>query len=199
MLDPTAESSPDLRPTIVICAYDFDDDAWDPVQDLSGEPWSPQGARTVAVPSGEPEPLAALLSNHLKDAACRGLLLVGRTSLGSSFRIQTRAENRLPGGKGRIDGAAPGLARVTAPVAEMVRALTAAGLAAQASSAAEEDSGDYLLFRILNALPDGVDAPAVGLLRAPADVSDEAVMTGVKAAAGAIARHLSPLPRRRLV
>lgn len=196
---PDPESSPDLRPTIVICAYDVDEAAWDPIEDLSGQPWCPAGARTIAVAAGAREPLAEQLSAQLGDAACRGLLLVGRTRQGEAFRIQTRAENRQPGGRDRIAADAPGLARATAPVAEMVRALNGAGLHVSASSEGEEDAGDYLLFRILNALPDGVDAPAVGLLRAPLDLDDAAVTAGVKAAAGAIALHLSPLPRRRAI
>lgn len=198
MLDPS-ESFNDLRPGIVICAYDPGETGWDPVEDLSGEPWHPVGARTIPVPADTRERLAERLSNQLKDSGCRGLLLVGRTRLGEDFRIQTRAENRVPGGRERIDDDAPGLARATAPAADMVRALNLAGLAAGASSEAEEDAGDYLLFRILNALPEGVDAPAVGLIRAPADMDDAAVTAGIKAAVGAIALHLSPLPRRRAI
>lgn len=198
MLDPS-ESSPDLRPAILICAYDIDDPIWDPIEDLSGQPWSPPGARTIQVAADTPDSLAARLSDSLTDPGCRGLLLLGRTRQAEAFRIQTRAENRQPGGRDRIDGTGPGLARATAPVADMVRAMSAAGLAVSASSEGEEDDGDYLLYRILNALPDGVDAPAVGLLRAPADMDEAAVTTGVKAAAGAIALHLSPLPRRRAI
>lgn len=198
MPDPT-ESSSDLRPGLVICAYDVDETAWDPIEDLSGQPWHPVGARTIAVDADAREALAERLSSHLQDSACRGLLLVGRTRQGEDFRIQTRAENREPGGRDRIHADAPGMARTTAPVAEMVRALNEAGIAVSASSEAEEDAGDYLLFRILNALPEGVDAPAVGLIRAPADLDDAAVTAGIKAAAGAIARHLSPLPRRRAI
>lgn len=194
-----SQSLIDLRPGLVICAYEADETAWDPIEDLSGQPWHPTGARTIAVAADTREALADRLSNHLRDSACRGLLLVGRTRQGDDFRIQTRAENREPGGRNRIDSAAPGLARATAPVADMVRALNEAGLAASASSEAEEDAGDYLLFRILNALPDGEDAPAVGLIRAPAELDDAAVTVGVKAAAGAIALHLSPLPRRRAI
>ena len=94
---------------------------------------------------------------------------------------------------------APKLCRAARDLADMVRAMNAAGVAVSASSEGEEDDGDYLLFRILNALPDGVDAPAVALLRARADLTGPAVTTGVKAAAGAIALHLSPLPRRRAI
>lgn len=195
---PDPAPSPDLRPAILICAYDAEDPVWDPIEDLSGQPWSPTGARTLPVAAEPVETLAERLSASLADPGCRGLLLLGRTRRGEDFRIQTRAENRQPGGRDRLDGSAPGMARATAPAADIVRALNAAGLNAAATSDAEDDAGDSLLFRVLNALPDGGDAPAVGLLRAPRDLDETAVTAGVKAAAGAIARHLSPLPRRRI-
>jgi hypothetical protein len=197
MLDLDAESSPDLRPALVICAYDQAETAWDPIEDLSGRPWSPPGARTIATAADEPGALAETLIGQLSQTACRGILLIGRTRQGNAFRVQTRAENRIPGQTDRIDRAALGLARVTAPVADMVRALGDAGLTALATSDPEDDQGDYLLFRVLNALPDGSDTPAVGLIRAPVDLDDDAVTAGIKAAAGAIASHLAPLPRRR--
>jgi hypothetical protein len=79
----------------------------------------------------------------------------------------------------------------------MVAALHDAGLAASASSVCEGDAGSYLLYRVLSGLPDGADTPAIGLLRAPQGQPDAAVQRAVKAAAQAMARHLSPLPRAR--
>lgn len=196
MLDPKDEA-PDYRPALVICAYDADEEAWDPVEDLSGEPWSPAGARTLAVAGGEPEGLAAVLSAHLEDRRCRGLLLVGRTRRSDDFRLQIRAENRALDGGGRLDDTGPGMARATAPVAEIVRALGEAGLTADASSESEDDAGSYLLYRVLSGLQDGPDTPAIGLLRAPEHEPDAAVQRAVKAAAQAMARHFSPLPRSR--
>ncbi|MBU1541096.1 MAG: hypothetical protein KKC29_10065 [Alphaproteobacteria bacterium] len=196
MLDPKDEA-PDYRPALVICAYDADEEAWDPVEDLSGEPWSPAGARTLAVAGGEPEGLAAVLSAHLDDRRCRGLLLVGRTRRSDGFRLQIRAENRALDGGGRLDETGPGMARATAPVAEIVRALGEAGLTADASSESEDDAGSYLLYRVLSGLQDGPDTPAIGLLRAPEHEPDAAVQRAVKAAAQAMARHFSPLPRSR--
>lgn len=196
MLDPKDEA-PDYRPALVICAYDADEEAWDPVEDLSGEPWSPAGARTLAVAGGEPEALAAVLSAHLEDRRCRGLLLVGRTRRSDGFRLQIRAENRALDGGGRLDDTGPGMARATAPVAEIVRALGEAGLTADASSESEDDAGSYLLYRVLSGLQDGPDTPAIGLLRAPEHEPDAAVQRAVKAAAQAMARHFSPLPRSR--
>jgi hypothetical protein len=196
MLESSDEAAPDLRPALIICAWDLDEAAWYQAEDLSGIPWSPVGARTLAVAAGEPEALATTLSAHLKDPSCRGLLLVGRTRRSDAFRLQIRAENRSLDG-GRLDGFGPGMARATAPVADMVRALNEAGLAAAASSDSEEDAGSYLLYRVLSGLPDGPDTPAIGLLRAPEHETDVAVQRAVKAAAQAMARHLSPLPRSR--
>ncbi len=197
MLEPRDEAEPDYRPALVICAYDVDEAGWDPVESLSGELWNPTGARTLAVAAGEPEALAPVLSAHLDDRRCRGLLLVGRTRRSDAFRLQIRAENRSLDGGQRLDLVGPGMARATAPVADMVRALNKAGLAADASSESEEDVGSYLLYRVLSGLPDGPDTPAIALLRAPEHESDDAVQRAVKAAAQAMAHHLSPVPRSR--
>ncbi len=187
---------PDRRPAIAICAWDPNFTAWDPVEDLSGDPWNPDGARTLPV-SGDPsaEALAARLSDMIASGACSALLLVGRTAHPGAFRLQMRAENRRIDGSDRLDHTGPGVARATAPAAEIVSDLTAAGLNALAGSDAEEDAGSYILYRILNDLPDGPASPAIGLIRAPSDVADFKVQLAVKTAASAIARHLAPLPR----
>ncbi len=196
MVEPTDESGPDYRPALVICAWDADESGWDPVEDLSGQHWNPVGARTLAVAADKPESLAAVLSAHLGDRSCRGLLLVGRTRRSDTFRLQIRAENRSLDGGRRLDFG-PGMARATAPVVDIVRALNDVGITADASSDSEEDAGSYLLYRILTGLPDGPDTPAIGLLRAPEHEPDAAVQRAVKAAAQAMALHLSPLPRSR--
>ena len=187
----------DRRPSIVICTYDADERSWDAVEDLSGAVWNPTGARTIAVGSDTPARLAERLSEHLRASDCRAVLLVGRTNTSDSFLIQMRAPNRALDGKGRLTVTGPAIARTTAPVAEMVRAIKEAGLSANASSLEEEDAGSFLLYSILTSLPDDTDAPAVALLRAPAGTGHDTLDKGVKAAATAIARHLSPLPRTR--
>lgn len=199
MSDTRSGEPSDHRPSIVICAYDAAETGWDPVEDLSGQPWNPPGARTVAVDGGDAEALAARLSQELAAPDCRGLLLVGRTHAHDGFRLQVRTENRSLDGARRWDENGPGLARATAPSAEMVRALSEAGLTAAVSSDAEDDAGSYLLYRVLSALSEAVDTPSIGLLRAPADAPDVSVQRAVKAAAQAMARHLSPLPRNRAV
>jgi hypothetical protein len=197
MIEPRNGNAPDYRPALIICAYDADEQGWDPVEDLSGEPWHPNGARTLAVAGGEAEALATLLSEHLGDGRCKGLLLVGRTTHSGSYRLQIRAENRSPDGSRGRDGLAPSMARATAPITDMVRDLTEAGLAVTTSSESEDDAGSYLLYRVLSGLADGEDTPAIGLLRAPAAEPDEAVQRAVKVTAQAMARHLSPLTRAR--
>lgn len=197
MIDTAAETTPDHRPAIVICAWDAAEVAWDPIEDLSGEPWSPAGARTVPVAAADPVALASTLSAHLNDKRTRALLLVGRTRRSDGFRLQIRAENRNLDSGERTDDVRPSVARATAPVADIVRALKEAGLAADASSDAEDDAGSYLLYSILANLAEDADTPAIGLLRAPAGEGDAAVTRAVKTAAQAMARHLSPLPRSR--
>lgn len=197
MSDTASETPPDSRPAILICAWDSAEKGWDPVEDLSGVPWSPAGARTVAVPGGEPGALAETLADHLGDQRCRALLLVGRTRRSPNFRLQIRAENRSLDGVHRLTTVGPAIARATAPAADMVRALSEAGLAVDTSSDAEDDAGSYLLYRVLSDLPEGLDTPAVGLLRAPEGRSDADVQRAVKIAAETMARHLAPLPRSR--
>ena len=187
---------PDRRPAIAICAWDPSFTAWDPVEDLSGDPWHPVGARTLPVPgNASADAVAAELSALLASGECGALLLVGHTAHPGAFRLQTRAENRCLDRSDRQDHTGPGVVRATAPAAEIVRDLTAAGLNALAASDAEEDAGSYILYRILNDLPDGPASPSIGLIRAPLDAPNAKVQLAVKTAASAIARHLAPLPR----
>lgn len=194
MLDTIAENQPDRRPAILVCAYEASDFLW-PARDA--ELWSPPGARVRAMAADDPAALAAMITGQLDDAECRAVLLIGRTKKSDGFRIQMRAENRALTGGQKLSQTGPALARATAPAADMVRALTDAGLAAEATSDGEDDAGSYLLYRILTALPDNADVPSVGLLRASASMDEDQVRLGVQTAATAMARHLSPLPRAR--
>ena len=185
----------DRRPALVICAYDPDDNGWDPVEDLTGTPWSPPGAPPGSVAGAEPQGLALTLMNHLADPDCRGLLLIGRSHRSDGFQVQMRAANRTLDGAAKLVGTGPATARVTAPVADMLRALHDAHIGATATSDGDEDAGDFLLYSILSGLPDGIDAPAVGLLRAPVHMSAAELNKGARLAAAAVARHLAPLSR----
>lgn len=120
----------------------------------------------------------------------RALLIVGPSRAGA-FRIQTRAENRAPGGRSRLRPTGPGVVRATASATEMARVLADAGHRVEVSSDAEDDSASQLLYRALCAAPDGMDAPAVALLRVPP--SDPALAaSGVASAVRALSMHLTP-------
>lgn len=193
----TSASSSAVLPGIVICAWDPADQRWDPVEDLSGEPWSPPGARTIAVAAEAPAPLAERLSRHLEDSGVRALLLVGGGQ-GDGFELQLRAENRDPGGAQRGDRLGPGLARATAPAAEVIRGLADAGVMVRSTSEADPDAGSYLLYRVLAQLPDEGETPAVALLRAPPETPSPEVCKAVKTAAQVLTQHFSPHLRRSL-
>ncbi len=141
------------------------------------------------------ETLADTLTKLLSEGECSALLLVGRTVHAGPVRVQMRAENRRLGEPGRLDSTSPSIARVTAPVADMLRDLTAAGVPAIAASDAEDDAGSYILYRVLADLPDNLESPSIGLLRIPDGSSETVVRTAVKTAASAMARRLAPLPR----
>lgn len=192
MLDTAAEEKPDRRAAMLVCVYDDADDLW-PLDAPAG-----LNARIRPVGPDDPAVLASVITGELDDEACRAVLLVGRTKKADRFRIQMRAENRALSGGKKLSLTGPAVARATAPVSEMVRALSDAGFAADATSESEDDAGSYLLYRVLTALPDNADAVAVGLLRTPDGLSAEETRRGVEAAAAAMARHLSPLPRARV-
>lgn len=193
----TIEPVQDRRPAIVICPCEVAASVWDLAEDLSGQPWSPPGVRTIPLSTSLPDDLIQSLSTHLVDPDVRGLLLIGLNRRSDRFRVQMRAENR-----GFEPGSAPlphspSIARATAPAAGMIEALNEIGLSADASSEGEEDVASYLLYRILCALPDGMDAPSIGLLRVPESADHDTLEHGIKAVAAAISRHMSPLPRSR--
>ncbi|AQR61602.1 hypothetical protein BZG35_08015 [Brevundimonas sp. LM2] len=198
MLDITAETQPDRRPEMLVCIYENGDPSWDAMNAATTEGWAPPAARTRLIGPDDPAVLAGLVTDELNSADCRAVLLVGRTRRSEGFRIQMRAENRALAGQAKLSSTGPAMARATAPVAEIVRALNDAGLSTGATSESEDDAGSYLLYRVLTALPDAADAPAVGLLRMPLTAHPDAVHTALRAAASAMARHLSPLPRTRL-
>lgn len=197
MLDTIAENQPDRRPAILLCAYETADTIGPAMQAGETAEWLPPGARVRSLGPDDPAALADAISSHLDCADCSAVLLIGRTRKSNGFRIQMRAENRVPTGGTKVSHTGPAMARATAPAAEIVRALTDVGLAADATSESEEDVGSYLLYRILTALPDNADAPSVGLLRAPASLTEDQLRLGLQTAAAAMARHMSPLPRAR--
>lgn len=178
----------DVRPEIVVCLCDPAVEA--AVGQASALTDGLASARARRVASADPEALASELEGRLRDPTCRALLILGRANA-DGFRVQTRAENRTLNGKGRFAPTGPGVVRATASAQEIVRALNEAGQTAEISSQSDEDAASYMLFRAMCGVPDGVDAPAVALLRVPAG-DPERAGAGLEAALGAIARHLSP-------
>lgn len=190
MPEPSPAGS-DARPEIVVCVCDPAVDA--ALGGASALTLGLASARARKVEGADAEALARDLERQVRDRSCRALLILGRAREGR-FRIQTRAENRTLGGKARFLPTGPGVVRATASAQELMRALTDAGQDAAVSSESDGDAASHLLFRALCDLPDGFDAPAVALLRVPADDPARAGV-GLEAAMTAIARHLSPSPR----
>lgn len=191
LVSDTPTATVDLRPEIVVCVCDPAVEA--AVGDAATLSSGLTAARARRVGAADPERTAVDLAQRVRDRDCRALIIVGRAREGG-FRIQTRAENRVLGGKGRYLATGPGVVRATASAQELIRALTDAGQDAEITSEADGDAASHLLFRTLCDLPEGMDAPAVALLRVPAD-DPRRVDVGLKAAMSAITRHLSPLPR----
>jgi pyrrolidone-carboxylate peptidase len=138
--------------------------------------------------------------------------MVGVAAKARNFRVEMRAQNRVDRRRRDAQGRAwvgdkilptgPAVARATAPVAEMVRAIQDAGFPAEASS----DAGDYLcnftLYRMLVGAAGDPKGPTAGFLHVPvAIVRDdrEIVLSisdterAVKAAAAAFALRLRPV------
>ncbi len=185
----------DRRPTLAVCAYDVDDADWDEGRQTESLGFGGGGVRSLLVEPDSPDVLATSLRARLIAGECRGLLLIGRNAQADRFRVQMRASNRNLEGSGKLSGTGPSIARTTAPVAEMVRELKDAGLAAEASSEGEHDVGSYLLYAILTGMPDDLPTPAIGLLRVPPRASRRDMARGVRIAANAMAHGFSPMRR----
>jgi pyrrolidone-carboxylate peptidase len=173
--------------------------------------WSPRDGEVQAM-------VAPVLWNDSVEAVMgavadlrpRGLLLVAHDAQERDFAVQMRAANRVSRrrrdasgalfGRDRIAATGPGVARVTAPVMTMVRAIETLSLPARASSDLGDGIGNYVLYRLLTEASDTPGAPDAGALVAPGRLGDggptppEAVLSAVCAAATAFARALIPAP-----
>ena len=182
------------------------------VERLIAQAWAPRGARVRALVA----PVrwggsAEMIDQALRESGCDGALMLGVAGKAREFRVEMRARNhadrRRPDADGKlwrnakIDPTGPAVARSTAPVVEMMRAIQDAGYPSVASS----DAGDYLcnftLYRLLTGVGEGVDGPPVGFLHVPrfferdgVDVPVELddLERAVKAAATAFAFSLMP-------
>ena len=178
------------------------------VERLIAQAWSPAGARLSGkvVPvswSRAPEEVLAAAQTF----GCDAILLLASSSRAQDVRVEMRAQNRV--GRRRADGeglyweqdrilpTGPGVVRATAPVAEMVQAIKAAGLPARASSESGDFVGNFTLYRLLAELGEGAGR-AVGCLGIPLRLDLDDVERAVKAAAEAFASRLSALRPTRI-
>ena len=192
MLNPNPTSATDRRPFIALVPWDTGFRAWDPFDSSTGETWHPRGARLLTL-SGATADLSDKLTQELIGHELSAVILVGRSTATGIIHIQTRAENRIPGSQNRDDPLAAGVVRATLSTSEILRDLADEGLSARAVSAAEDDAGSHLLFRILSQLPDHIVTPPVGLMRLPRDMAPEQVNQAIRTVASSVARHLPHL------
>jgi pyroglutamyl-peptidase len=182
------------------------------VASLLEQAWAPQGAcaHGLVVPVRWDQS-AQIIAEAIRASGCDGALLLGVAGKAREFRVEMRAKNQADRRKPDADGAlwpsgkitptGPAVARATAPVADMVRAIQKAGYPSVASS----DAGDYLcnftLYRILTETAADARSPAVGFLHVPRSVlrdGEEVLLTiadierAVKAAATAFTHSLNP-------
>lgn len=188
MLDPILEIDAVRRPQVGLCFVNHD---------VGTEPLIPKGVTVGidAIDGGSPS-IAEDLVAGLATGRWRALLIVAPGRPGGPFRVQLRAENRSVEGAERLIPVGPSTARSTAPAAEMVRAIQAAGQTAEASSDIGHDAAGALFYRVLSGMAEHCDAPPVGLLRTPVDAGRTEVEAAVGAAASAVARTLSLLSRQ---
>jgi pyrrolidone-carboxylate peptidase len=176
------------------------------VERLTAEGWAPAGAelcgRVIPVswtagPATVLEAARALRAN--------AVLLLAAVPLGSDFRVEMRAQNRVgrrrADAEGRLWGddrilpIGPGVVRATAPVAEMVKAIKAADCPVRACSDSGDFVGNFTFYRLLAELGPEEAHRAVGCLAIPARKDLDLVERAVKAATEAFAKSLSaPLP-----
>jgi hypothetical protein len=183
------------RPCIIICNWDGGEPVWDLVEDLSGVPWAPDNARTELIEGvTDAEALAHSLVERLISHEARALLLIGRTRYDGPARLQIRAEIPKTDGH-RLNEDGPGVVRATAPAAAILEAATKAKVALVASSNAEDDAGSALLYRVMTALEDHLETPAVAMIRFPSGMPEPQVAATIKAAASVMTQHFTPVQR----
>ncbi len=183
MLDPIFEAEVARRPHVGLC-----------VVGLPGVALPPSGPGVAAGYRSVGGTTEALLG-ALDAGEIQGLLLIAPGRSEGAFQLQLRAENRTPDGA-RLHPIAPCVARATAPMTELIRALAEHGEAVEVVSSVPPDAAGVLFYDVLAGLSDQRDTPPVGLLRAPPDAAVERLQTAAAACAEAIGRRLGPLPRQ---
>jgi pyrrolidone-carboxylate peptidase len=172
------------------------------VERLSAQRWSPAGAALsgcIVPVSWTAAPAAVIEAARARRA--HAVLLLAAVAQGSDFRVEMRAQNRASRRRADADGrlwgedrilpTGPGVVRATAPVAEMVQAIKAAGCPVRASSDSGDFIGNFTFYRLLAELcAEGAD-PAVGCLAIPARIDLDLAERAVKAAAEALGHSVS--------
>jgi pyroglutamyl-peptidase len=220
MLDAQADAHSLARPGLLMCGFGPfpaapDNPATRVVEALRDRCWRPLHARIAyaTVPTlwrGAAEAVQdAMLSQR-----CDAVLMIGVAVKARGFRVEMRAQNRTAAsrpdasgavlGRDRIDHTGPGVARATAPVADIVRALRDEGLPVQPSSDAGSYLCNYTLYRVLTGSGESA-APTAGFLHVPqaretagpdaastlADI-ERAVRAAARAFAAALAQVRAP-------
>jgi pyrrolidone-carboxylate peptidase len=172
------------------------------VEQLAAEGWTPPDAivRGQVIPvSWASAPKAAIEAARAIDA--HAVLLLATSTQASDFRIEMRAQNRAAKRRAdalgerwkedRILPTGPGVVRTTAPVAEMVQAVKAAGFAVHASSESGDYLGNFVLYRLLAEFGAEGQARPVGCFTIPVRTEIDTAVRAAKAAVQAFASSLS--------
>lgn len=176
------------------------------VEALMAQAWAPEGVRfhgKIVRPAWSSA--AEELLETARTYACDGVLLLAASTRAAEFRVEMRAQNRVSRRRADVDGrlwpndrilpTGPGVVRATAPIADMVQAIQAAGLPARASSESGDFVGNFTLYRLLTEFGCDNAEHAVGCLSIPVGSSPGPVEAAVKAATRAFALRLaSPRP-----
>lgn len=178
------------------------------VDRLTDQAWAPDGVELCGkvVPvlwAKAPEEVMAAAQAH----RCDAVLLLAASLRTTDFRVEMRAQNKVARRRTDAEGrlweqerilpTGPGVMRVTAPVAEMVQAIKAAGLPVRASSESGDFVGNFTLYRLLAEFGEGARR-TVGCLGIPMRSDLDEVERAVKAATEAFAGRLSS-SRRALI
>ncbi len=217
MLDKPTTAGTRARPALLMTGFGpFPGAPQNPTADvierILSQGWAPRGfaAHGLVAPVLW-NASAEIIAEAVRASGCNGVLMLGIAGKAREFRVEMRATNhvdrRRPDADGKlwrtdkIDPTGPASLRSTAPVADMVRAIEAAGYPSVASS----DCGDYLcnfsFYRLLTGLGDTAGTPPVSFIHVPRalvkngediPLDVEHMERAVKAAASAFALNLAP-------
>lgn len=213
MADGTVRTDEDVRPALLLaCLASNESRLGRAAEALGAHGWAPASVRLIVRRLVPDMALAAeTVAQTMRETLCSAVLLVDAQPRADRFRVEMRAQNRLPRRDSvkiraarpeRISPVGPAVARTTAPVADLLRALNEAGVPVEASSDASDGTANYLLYRLLTEWTTDSCAPQVGLLTTPdrpiagrnqeeGSGGPDTLEQAVKAACAAFARKLS--------